>query len=473
VTEREGKKGPLAAGTLVGNRFRIERWIEGGGMGDVYAARHVTTGKVVALKIVRSTDRVWRFTREARAATAVKHPNVVEVYDLFEDADGTPVMVMELLQGETFAAYRARVGALTLYDAAQILVPVLRGVHGAHAKGIVHRDIKPANIFLAESPAGRVPKILDFGIAKMLDPAKLGSDTHGQATTNTAILGTPDYMSFEQAMSDEIDVRTDIWSVGVIVFEALTGRRPIVFDTLGQMYAAFLQGTVPAVRSFAPDLPPDVANIIDRCLAKKKEDRLDDLAPLIDVLDKYADGSVAGAMAGGRVVDSPAAASRSTEAPMARTIARPSLRRPRFVIAAVALATAAAGTGLWARSHFVPTLAPDDQEDGVAPPDARPSLPWGVAEVSATRAGAEVTTADASVTSPPLGLADAPHADEGSSLHLVVGRVTVDVSKGGSVAVPADAQAAADARHGIAVTDPYDAPPYDARPSDVRPHDAP
>jgi serine/threonine-protein kinase len=301
----------LNPGAFVAGRFRIERLIGRGGMGEVYAARHVTTGKEVALKLIHyaggtgtsGQEQTRRFMREARAATAIQHPNVIEVFDVFVDTDGTPVMVMELLKGETFADYRARVGAMTLHDTATLLLPAVEALQAAHEKGIVHRDLKPDNIFLAETPAGRTTKLLDFGIAKVLDPTKLGSETDGPTTRTNSMLGTPYYMSYEQAMSEKnIDPRTDIWSMGVILFEALTGRRPMEFDTLGAMYQAFLQGTIPSLRSTAPDVPEEVSRAIDLCLRRDRDARMADLRPLIEVLRHYTDVRVSGALSGGRVV---------------------------------------------------------------------------------------------------------------------------------------------------------------------------
>jgi serine/threonine-protein kinase len=370
VEQQDTEKAILRAGARVGGRFRVERLIGKGGMGEVYAALHVTTGKEVALKLIRSAEgasaeQVRRFMREARAATAIQHPNVIEVFDLFEDADGTPVMVMELLKGEPFSAYRERAGALKLHEAAEIMVPVARALHAAHAKGIVHRDLKPDNIFLADTSAGRVPKVLDFGIAKMLDPGKLGSDTHGQPTRSQSILGTPQYMSFEQAMSDkQIDQRADIWSLGVITFEALTGRRPIAFDTLGEMFVAFLQQTVPAVRDVVPDLPEEVAGVLDRCLAKNKEERLDNLQGLIGVLEKYVDSTVRGAMAGGRVVG----AIDRTNAPRSRAISLTTKTRSRLAFVGMAVVAAAVGTGLWGLKHGPASHSPPSAGSVPLPP---------------------------------------------------------------------------------------------------------
>ncbi|WP_437866055.1 serine/threonine-protein kinase [Sorangium sp. So ce363] len=313
-------QGSLPAGKIIAGRFRIERLIGRGGMGEVYAARNVGTGRDVALKMIRGVAdaaQTRRFLREAKAATAIQHPNVIEVLDVFEE-DHTPVMVMELLRGEPLSGLRKRRGALQLYEAARLLVPVASALRAAHEKGIVHRDLKPDNIFLSEPQAGGcVPKVLDFGIAKVLDPTSISSETQGGNTSTGSILGTPHYMSFEQAMSEkDIDHRADIWAMGVILFEALTGRRPLEFENLGEMYTAFLQREVPSIRSAVPDLPADVAGVLDRCLQKRREDRLDDLAPLVEVLGRYTDPTSAGALAGGKVVGAlaPLAASLSSGA---------------------------------------------------------------------------------------------------------------------------------------------------------------
>ena len=159
----EEERGSLPPGALVGGRFKVEGLIGRGGMGEVYAARHATTGKEVALKLIHtaagsSKEHVRRFMREARAATAIQHPNVIEVFDVFEDADGTPVMVMELLKGEPFSDFRERAGALELHQVSETLLPAVRALQAAHDKGIVHRDLKPDNVFLVSTPTGRTTK---------------------------------------------------------------------------------------------------------------------------------------------------------------------------------------------------------------------------------------------------------------------------------------------------------------------------
>ncbi len=365
VEADEEPRGSLPDGALVGGRFKIERLIGRGGMGEVYAARHAATGKEVALKLIRSAqgsgkDHVRRFMREARAATAIEHPNVIEVFDVFADAEGTPVMVMELLKGEPFSKYRQRTGALRLHEVAVLLLPAVRALRAAHDKGIVHRDLKPDNVFLATTPdGGRTTKVLDFGIAKVLDPARISSETQGQQTNTGSILGTPHYMSFEQAMSDKsVDHRTDIWAIGVMIFESLTGRRPLTYDTLGQMYATFLQGTVPSIREFVPDLPPDMADVLDRCLVKERAGRLESLTPLIDVLEKYADPRVPGANAGGVVVEAPVvSAGQITASPLSTSVGAapaPWSRTP-LVIAVVAVLAVGVGGGVFALTRPGPS----------------------------------------------------------------------------------------------------------------------
>ena len=429
MPSEEEDRGSLPGGALVGGRFRVERLIGRGGMGEVYAARHATTGKEVALKLIHSAtgsgkEHVRRFMREARAATAIQHPNVIEVFDVFEDADGTPVMVMELLKGEPFSAFRERAGALRLHEVAELLLPAARALQAAHEKGIVHRDLKPDNVFLATTPAGRCTKLLDFGIAKVLDPTKISSETQGQQTNTGSILGTPHYMSYEQAMSDKhVDHRTDIWAMGVMIFEALTGRRPMQYDTLGQMYAAFLQGTVPSIREFVPDLPEDCARVLDQCLAKQRDARLGDLRPLADVLAKYADPRVPGADAGGRVVEAPIqAADVATNEPLSSSVARASpKRRSRGVVLAAAVVVGGAGIGaaVFFGGRHAPSASPQQANASAAP----------IPLASQTATEATLPSPQGSV-SPSATASSAPPASAGGQ------RPAVGASAGRSTALP-------------------------------------
>jgi serine/threonine-protein kinase len=462
VEEDEAARGSLPDGALVGGRFKIERLIGRGGMGEVYAARHNTTGKEVALKLIRSAqgsgkDHVRRFMREARAATAIQHPNVIEVFDVFADAEGTPVMVMELLKGEPFSRYRERVGAMRLHDIAAILLPAIRALRAAHDKGIVHRDLKPDNIFLATTPdGGRTTKVLDFGIAKVLDPARISSETQGQQTNTGSILGTPHYMSFEQAMSDKtVDHRTDIWAMGVIIFESLTGRRPLTYDTLGQMYATFLQGAVPSIREFVPELPPDMADVLDRCLAKERTGRLDSLAPLIDVLEKYADPRVPGANAGGVVVPAPVRTSGEIAAALSASVQATAPRRSRMplAIAIVTMVALGAGGGVFAltRSGPAKTAQPD-------PPPVLSTPTTGTTPPAGTTAST-APAASPPVVVPPVASPALTHPSPGTAGAGPAGthrQGAGNTASSGVVATPPTATPTATAtKQGI-----YEKPPY-------------
>jgi serine/threonine-protein kinase len=206
-------------------------------MGIVWAATHTVTRKKIALKFLKGPMHLRpelrkRFLREARAASAVIHPNVLEVHDVFELDDETPVMLMDLLEGETLGARIARLGKLSLSETADILIQVV----SAHAVGVVHRDLKPDNIFLVGSPkAAPSVRVLDFGIAKLVGLEGPTAET-GIITGTGSMVGTPCYMSPEQSYGEKaVDYRTDVWSLGVIFYECLTGARPVEGDSIGQV----------------------------------------------------------------------------------------------------------------------------------------------------------------------------------------------------------------------------------------------
>jgi serine/threonine protein kinase len=263
----------------------------------------------------------------------------------------------------------------------------------------------------------------------VLDPAKISSETQGQQTNTGSILGTPHYMSFEQAMSDKgVDHRTDIWAMGVMVFEALTGRRPLVYDTLGQMYAGFLQGSVPSIREFVPDLPRDMADVLDRCLAKERDQRHADLGPLVEVLEKYSDPSVRGAATGGVVVEAPVSApvetaASSLTASVGAASGQRRSRTPRLAFGLLALViVGGAGAGTFAltrhptaRAQTPDLLAPSVTTPSVVAPAAPPPA-TSEAAVASTPGSAPVTShaarprvAPGTPRTPPSADVTAPH----------------------------------------------------------------
>src|SRR5215510_7676593 len=225
-----GRVMEIAAGSLIGERYRLERVIGRGGMGVVWAAEDIVTQQRNALKFLKDgvgdPDAPRRFLREARAASAVRHPNVVRTLDVLELEDGSPVLVMELLEGESLREMLRREQKIPLGELAEILVPVVSAVGTAHALGIVHRDLKPENIFLSRGPAGeRVVKILDFGIAKLT--ALDGEAMRSTGITTSTVLGTPAYMAPEQVFGEsDLDHRADIWALGLLLYQCLSGVLP-------------------------------------------------------------------------------------------------------------------------------------------------------------------------------------------------------------------------------------------------------
>ncbi len=274
----------LEPGAIIAKRYRLDRLLGGGGMGVVWAATHTVTRRAVAVKFLRgdparmTQELRQRFLREARAASAVSHPNVVTISDVFELDDDTPVMVMDLLAGETLGQKLLRETQLSLAQTAAILLQVVSAVGAAHALGIVHRDLKPDNIFvLAGVALGSAVRVLDFGIAKLLEPETL-SDSTGPITQTGSILGTPCYMSPEQALGEpDIDQRSDIWSLGVILYECLTGVRPIQGESLGQIVKQILVDGVRPIDELEHELPPAIVKLVTDMLSRQRDGRPSDL----------------------------------------------------------------------------------------------------------------------------------------------------------------------------------------------------
>ena len=258
-------------GEVIGN-YRVIAELGRGGMGVIYRAEHVHLGRLAALKMLLpqlSSDPsvVQRFFNEARAASAIDHPGIVEIYDFGSHTDGAAYLVMELLQGESLE-HRLRRGPLPPLDAATLVAQAAAALAAAHGRGIVHRDLKPDNLFLVPNelvPGGIQVKLLDFGIAKLTfrTPAD-------HMTRTGALIGTPAYMSPEQCMGrSDLDHRTDIYAVGCILFHLFCGRPPFISSQgTGMMIAAHLRDPVPDPRSLNPQLPAPLAAIALRCLEK-------------------------------------------------------------------------------------------------------------------------------------------------------------------------------------------------------------
>ncbi|MBK7583701.1 MAG: protein kinase [Myxococcales bacterium] len=263
-TLADGGDDPLL-GQMVGS-FRICKQIGKGGMGAVYKGVHPTIGSRAAIKFLsqecsQHPALVERFFAEAKAVNLIHHDNIVTVSDLSTMADKRPYIVMELLDGAPLSSYMERSRGLPLGTLCRTLIELLDGLGAAHAKGIVHRDLKPDNVFI--SPTGRV-KILDFGIAK-LRPEQGGIS---DATRTGSLLGTPQYMSPEQAQGMHVDHRADLYAAGVILFEGATGQRPFPAQTLYELLKAHVEEMPPAPSLLRPDTPPPLETVLLHALQK-------------------------------------------------------------------------------------------------------------------------------------------------------------------------------------------------------------
>jgi serine/threonine protein kinase len=281
----------LGQGLLVAGRYRLEAHLGEGGMGTVWSALHVVTRRAVAMKFLRAEhqhrdDLRKRFLQEARAASALRHPNVIEVLDVFELEDHLPVMVMELLEGETLGSKLTRDERLSLEETAAIMLPVIDAVACAHAAGIVHRDLKPENIFLAQAD-GLTVKVLDFGIAKLSAEHYVDQSQAVAVTAAGSVLGTPRYMAPEQLHNRDVDHRADIWSLGTMLYECLSGVRPIEGENMPEVVGRLLSGAIMPLKELAPDLPAELAAQIQQMLARDPVQRPEDLGVLTDVLERY------------------------------------------------------------------------------------------------------------------------------------------------------------------------------------------
>src|SRR5580693_6427245 len=290
-TMGESTASPLVtAGAMVGGKYRLDALIGEGGMGSVWAATHLGLNQAVAIKFisrefVRSAEALRRFDSEAKAAAALKSRHVVQVFDTGTLADETPYIAMELLHGESLQTRVHRGGPVPLGEAVEILQQCCRALSRAHAAGIVHRDIKPDNIFLAQSndDDAYVVKILDFGVAKM---GSGGNEQGSQGATRTgAVLGTPLYMSPEQARGlKTIDHRTDLYSLGLVGYTMLTGNLAFSSESFGDLLLQICTAPLPPLAANAPWLPPAMEGWFQRACARDPQDRYGSAQEFADAL---------------------------------------------------------------------------------------------------------------------------------------------------------------------------------------------
>jgi eukaryotic-like serine/threonine-protein kinase len=284
----------LRHGDKVG-RYEVLHRVGEGAMGVVYAAEDTSLRRKVALKLLRAQpghlDLEARLLREARAASVIRHPNIVPVHDVLELDDGSPVLVMDLLVGEPLRERLEREGRLSLSTTTSILIPVVSALEAAHALGVVHRDLKPDNIFLSTTDAGTLDvKIVDFGVAKLTAIDGPAAKTAGLTDTG-ALVGTPYYMAPEQAFGEkDLDPRADLWAVGIIFYECLTGSRPTEASNVGQVLKLLAHLSFPNIREVKPDVPESAAALVDALLCER-ERRVQTAGELRERLESLASQS--------------------------------------------------------------------------------------------------------------------------------------------------------------------------------------
>ncbi|HKQ67975.1 MAG TPA: serine/threonine-protein kinase, partial [Polyangiaceae bacterium] len=283
-------------GDVLAGKYRVESVLGAGGMGVVVLVQHIELGQRMAIKmmtpgVIHEKEAALRFIQEARAAAGLQSEHVVRIFDVGTLDSGAPYMVMELLRGEDLSQVLQNTGRLPIQDAVDYVLQACHAIAEAHARGIVHRDLKPSNLFLTRRSDGSpLVKVLDFGISK----TTMGEE--GQAPANltrtSAVMGSPLYMSPEQVRNAKhVDGRADIWSLGVILHELLTGSPAFSADTLPGICAAIIADDPPSLRSLRKDAPEGLEELLAKCLAKSVKSRFQSTRDLMIELKKWSSSS--------------------------------------------------------------------------------------------------------------------------------------------------------------------------------------
>jgi eukaryotic-like serine/threonine-protein kinase len=279
----------LPLGTLIDDKYEVDGHIGEGGMGFVVSAKHVRLGTKVAVKFLHAhaatlPEFVERFQQEARAASTIASEHVVRVSDVGTMKTGEPFIVMEYLQGRDLATELEKRGPLPFTEVAGYLLEACEGLAHAHRARILHRDLKPANLFLAEQNGRTILKVLDFGISKNLNP-----DTDAHLTATSAMLGTALYMAPEQLRKrKDVDERVDVWALGVILYELVSGNVPFIGESLPEIITLILDGEFPPLENCVQGLPPAFVAVVNTCLCVDRDERFRTVTDLAQALAPFA-----------------------------------------------------------------------------------------------------------------------------------------------------------------------------------------
>ncbi len=288
--EGEGARVDPNIGKVLDGKYKLTRLIGEGGMGAVYEAEHQRIHRQVAVKLMRpeaesSVNSVERFHREAMAASAIGHPNIIEIFDVGLESDGTAFIVMELLRGISLSAMLKVEGVVVTGRALSFALQILSALDAAHRKGIIHRDLKPDNVFIAVDRMMReVVKILDFGVAKIQGP----SERDLELTKSGVVFGSPFYLSPEQARGRrDLDPRADVWAVGVVLYQMLGGKRPFDGENYNEIMGRILMDEPIPLLDLAPEIPVGLVRIVERALAKDRDQRYGTAAEMLEALLEF------------------------------------------------------------------------------------------------------------------------------------------------------------------------------------------
>jgi len=347
---------PVAIGDVVEGKYRVDRFLAAGGMGTLVVATHMSLRQPVVIKFMSPlvTDNgsgIRRFTLEARAAARIHSEHVARVFDVSHLDSGVPFIVMEYLEGVDLSEVLARRRQVPFAEAVDYVMQACEAVAEAHAAGVVHRDLKPANLFRCQRPDGKyVVKVLDFGVSKLLPRGDVESGELASTGPNV-VMGTPLYASPEQLRgAREVDARTDVWALGVILYELVAGRPPFAGKTFMEICAKVAYTPPPPMRELHPEVPPGLWEVLVRTLAKDPELRIQSVTELADAIAPY--GPVSG------------------RAPLVEHIAVASPRRPPATPRAGAGPVAGVGSGSAAGDATLPAIV-----HATPPPTARDARP--------------------------------------------------------------------------------------------------